>query len=179
MNMKIGHLNVNEATLSQRQFCSAAGLDMAMTNTLIARGILRVDETVGRHVKGGRRFKPVNAWRARIMKESVERHKLPLADAAEIARVAERLARKGRWIEHWERALNAHRPFVAAYMAVTWSSGCYDAELFGGDQTGRPDFSSPSLARFLQCSFLISPVAHFFFDVGTKCMAMMAENKKA
>ena len=166
--------------VTQRQYSALTGFDPVTTNNLVARKILPVDEVIYGRGRGVRLFTRLRAWEGRIVYELVKHHKMPLADAAEIARAASRLAKKGGWLDHWARALTEGRPFaVASFLVVTWSNDCYDAELVKGDKTGRPDFSSPKLARFLTQPFAVLPISHLFEDVWKKSMAMPSADQKA
>jgi hypothetical protein len=106
-------------------------------------------------------------------------HKMPLADAAEIAKVAVRLARKGGYVDQWARELDKGRPGVPAFLLVTWSDSCYDAQVINGNETGGPDFSSPQAARFLPHPFLVLPLWTLFEDVWKKSAAMLSADQKA
>jgi len=172
-------LDARVPILTQHRYSFVAKFDSVTTNNLVARQIVLPDKVVAGRGKGTRLFTPLNAWQGRLISESVNHHKMPLADAAEIARVAFRLAEKGGWIEHWARNLNANRPCLAAYLVVTWTNSCYDAELAGADKAGRPDFSSPKMARFLKQPFIVLPVYHLFEDVWQKCAAMLAKEDTA
>ena len=170
---------VNDPILTQRQYSVITGLDSVLTNNLIARNILEVDRVVAGRGRGTRLFTPLTAWEGRILNEAVNHHKMPLADAATIAQVAGRLATKGNWIDHWARNLSEGRPFVAAFMLVTWAVDCYDARIIAADKVGGPDFSSPDAARFLAHPFLVVPLSAFFEDVWKKSMVMLSADRKA
>jgi hypothetical protein len=170
---------IHEPILTQRQYSALTGFDPVTTNNLIARGILPVDEVVPGRGRGVRLFTRLRAWEGRIVNESVTHHKMPLADAAEIAKVATRLATKGGWLDHWSRALSEGRPGVAAFMVVTWSDDCYDAQVINGNEAGKPDFSSSEAARFLMHPFMVLPLWALFEDVWKKSMAMVSADKKA
>jgi len=172
------HLDPHEPVLSQRQYSLGAEFDSTTTNNYVARGIVVPDKIVSGRGKGIRLFTPLKAWEGRIISTSVKHHKMPLADAAEIADVAKRLATEGGFVDHWARALEGGRPFVAGFMLVTWQDDCYDAQIINGDKAGRPDFSSPKAARFLKQPFLVLPLSHLFEDVWNKCTAMLAADRK-
>ena len=166
--------------VTQRQYSALTGFDPVTTNNLIARNILPVDEVVPGRGRGVRLFTRLRAWEGRIVYELVTHHKMPLADAAEIARVASRLATKGGWLDHWARALSEGRPVaVASFMVVTWGAdNCYDAQLVDGNKTGEPDFSSEA-ARFLTQPFMVVPLSPLFEDVWKKSMVMLSADQKA
>jgi hypothetical protein len=172
--MKRLALNADQASLTQRQYSKLVEFDSVTTNNLIARNILPVDEVLRGRGRGVRLFTPLNAWMGRIMSESVKHHKMPLADAAEIAGVARRLAKKEGWIGHWARALSEGRPYIAAFLAVTWTDDCYDAQIIEGDEAGGPNFSSPKMARFLTHPFMVVPLSALFKDVWEKSIAMLS-----
>jgi hypothetical protein len=171
--MKMSKLVLREPILTQRDYSLAAGLDTTTTNNLVARGILPVDEVVGGRGRGLRKFTPLNAWSGRLLSETVQHHKLPLADAAKIAEVASRLASKGRYVDHWVRALENGRSFVGAFMLVTWSNDCYDAQIINSDSAGRPDFTAPESTRFLEHPFMVLPLSALFEEVWRKCTALL------
>ncbi len=126
-------------------------------------------------------FRRSNAWRGRTMIDSARHGKMPLADAAEIARLADRLARKGMWMQQWARALAEGHPMVPAFLAVTWSKECYDAEVIPGGKDGWPDFSSGRnmRERFFAHPLLLVPISQLYVEVWTKSAAMLAEDNKA
>jgi hypothetical protein len=175
--MKKAALDIEQPILTQLQFCQAAGIDMVMANNLVARRILLPSEIGGRHIKGTRLYSISKAYEGRIISETATHHKVPLADAAAIAR----LATQGGYIEHWARALDADRPLIPAFMVVAWSKGCYDKQIINGDKSGWPDFSSvPNLRRrFFRHPFMVLPLLDFFVDVRQKCLAMLTSDLKA
>jgi hypothetical protein len=170
---------LHEPILTQRQYSALTGFDPVTTNNLIARNILPVDEVVPGRGRGVRLFTRLRAWEGRIVNESVTHHKMPLADAAEIAQVASRLTTKGGWLRHWARALTEGRPVDAKFMVVTWGAdNCYDAQLIDGNEAGEPDFL-PEAARFLTHPFMVVPLSTLFEDVWKKSMVMLSADHKA
>ena len=180
MKVKMPALDFNTPSLSQRLFCTAAGFDMASANDWISRGIIEVDETEGWRVKGGRRFSLGTAWRTRILKEMVEDYKMPLARAAEVAELAERLAVKGGHLQHWMTWLEAGKSFIPAFLVVAWSGDCYDGKIITGDKYGWPNFSSAEEVpeRFFNRPFLVVPLSNLFESVWRKCSAMLTPDEK-
>jgi hypothetical protein len=175
--MRRGGVDIKQPILSQPQFCRAAGIDMVMANNLVARRILLPTEIGGRHIKGTRLYSISKAYEGRIISETATHHKVPLADAAAIGR----LATEGGYIEHWARALDADKPLIAAFMVVAWSKGCYDKQIISADEkTAWPDFSSvPNMrSRFFRHPFLVLPLVDFFEDVRKKCLAMLSSEQK-
>ena len=171
---------IHEPILTQRQYSVLTGFDPVTTNNLVARNILPVDEVVPGRGRGVRLFTRLRAWEGRNVNESVTHHKMPLADAAEIAKVATRLATKGGWLDHWARALTEGRPVDAKFMVVTWGAdNCYDAQLIDGNKAGEPDFSSPEAARFLTHPFMVLPLSTLFEDVWKRSMGMLSADQKA
>jgi hypothetical protein len=171
---------VYEPILPQRGYSLVSRLDPVLTNNLIARNILEADQVVPGRGRGTRLFTPFSAWEGRILNEAVTHHKMPLADAAKIAQAAGRLAREGKWVDNWARALSEGRHPVHAFMLVTWADDCYDAQIIAADnKTGGPDFSSQNAARFLAHPFMTIPVSNFFVDVWNKSKAMLAADQKA
>jgi hypothetical protein len=160
--------------LNLRDYCAAAGLDVVTANNFINRGFISVDEVVSGRGRGFRKFSVSNAWRGRIMVTSAEHGKMPLADAAEIARLADRLARKEQWMQQWSRALQLGHPVVTGFLAVTWSDDCYDAEIIPGGKGGWPDFSDER-SRFLSQPFLLLPLSELFEDVWKKSVALLRD----
>jgi hypothetical protein len=169
---------VNEPILTQRKYSVITGLDAVLTNNLIARSLVEVDTVVAGRGRGTRLFTPLKAWEGRILNEAVKHHKLPFPEAISVAQVAVRLARDGKWIDHWARNLSEGRPFAAAFMLVTWGDDCYDAKIVAADKVGGPDFSSPDSARFLTHPFMTIPVSDFFVDVWNKSKAMVTPEKE-
>jgi hypothetical protein len=169
---------IYEPILPQRQYCLIAGLDTVLTNNLIKRNILHFDKVVAGRGRGTRLFTPLQAWEGRILNEAVKHHKLPFPEAIRVAQAAGRLARDGKWIDHWARNLSEGRPFVAAFMLVTWADDCYDAWIIAADKNGGPDFSSPDAARFLAHPFMTIPVSNFFVDVWNKSKALLAADQE-
>jgi hypothetical protein len=174
-------LPIYRPILNQRLYSSVAGFDPVMTNNLIARNILQVDEVVEGRGRGERRFTPFRAWEGRILNESFTNDKMALADAAKIAEVGCRLARTGGYVDHWAGHLNEGNSFIAGFMIWAWSDGhSYDAQLISGDKQGWPDFSSAKdMRRFFARPFLIVPLSDLFADVWQKCVTMLAANEKA
>jgi hypothetical protein len=171
---------LHDPILTQRQYSALTGFDPVGTNNLIARGILPVDEVVPGRGRGVRLFTRLRAWEGRIVNESVTHHKMPLADAAEIAKVASRLAAKGGWLRHWARALTEGGPVGAKFMVVTWGAdNCYEAQLIDGNEAGEPDFSTSEAARFLTHPFMVLPLSTLFEDVWKKSVAMLSADQKA
>jgi hypothetical protein len=169
-------VDIKQPILSQPQFCQAAGMNMVMANNLVARRILLPSEIGGRHIKGTRLYSISKAYEGRIISETATHHKVPLADAAAIGR----LATEGGYIEHWARALDANKPLIAAFMVVAWSKGCYDAQVINGDKSGLPNFASlPTVRRrFFKHPVLVLPLSELFVDVWRKCMAMLSSEQK-
>jgi len=170
---------IYEPILTQRQYSALTRFDPVTTNNLIARGILPVDEVVPGRGRGLRKFSKLRAWQGRIVNESVTHHKMPLADAKEIAEAAVRLATESGYLGLWARALSKDRPGVPAFMLVTWSDDCYDALIVHSNETGGPDFSSSDAARFLTHPFMVVPLWALFEDVWKKSAAMLSADKKA
>jgi hypothetical protein len=165
---------------TQRHYAALTGFDLVTISNLVARRIVPVDEVVPGKGKGVRLFTRLNAWEGRIMHESVEHHKMPLADAAKIAKTASRFATEGGYVDYWARLLEKDRPLVAlAFLVVTWSGNCYDAQIIGGNKAGEPDFSSSEAARFLPHPFMVIPLSALFEDVWRKGTAMLAVDQKA
>ena len=148
-----------EPVLTQRQYSTLTGFNPVTTNNLVSRNILPVDEVVPGRGRGVRLFTRLRAWEGRIVYEAVTHHKMPLADAAEIAEVAVRLASQGGYLDHWGRELGKGRLGIPVFLLVTWSDGCYDAQVINGNETGGPDFSAPEAARFLSHPFMIVPLS--------------------
>src|SRR5580692_8961854 len=117
-------LKVNDPVLTQPNFCSVTGLTNVMVNNLVQRDLFEPDEIGGQKIKGVRLFSRKKAYEGRIIGELVKQE-IPLSIAAKISR----LATKGGWLEHWERSLDANRPFIPAFMVVTWSKDSYDAQI--------------------------------------------------
>jgi hypothetical protein len=176
--MKPPSTDVKAPILSQPQFCEAVGVDMLTVNNWVARKVLEPTEIGGRQIKGTRLYSIAKAFEGRIISELVKQGVGPAQASEGLAKIAE-LATKGGWIEHWARALDAKRPFVTAFMLLTWSKGCYDAQLINGDESGLPDFAVPNLRRrFFKHPFLVMPLSDLFVDVWQKCVAMLSSEQK-
>lgn len=175
--IKLPFVNIDEPVLTQRQFCAGAGIPATLADNLAQRKIFLPDKVLGGRV---RLWSILSTWQGRILGEAVERHKKPLADAAEIAEVARRLAVKGGLPHHWARSLEANRPFVPAFLIMAWSGNCYDAQVIRGDKRGWPDFSAVKdmETRFLPHPFLIVPLSTLLEDVWRKCTAMLTEDDR-
>jgi hypothetical protein len=171
--------HIYEPVHTQREYSVLTGLDPVTANNFIARKIVQVAEVVPGRGRGTRLFTPLSAWEGRILNEAVKHHKMPLGDAAKIAEAATRLATKGGYVDHWARALSEGRPFVPAFMVVTWPNDSYDAQITNRDKGGGPDFSRPKMARFLAHPFMVVPLSALFEDVWEKSMAMLSADQKA
>jgi hypothetical protein len=167
-------INIKEPILSQPQFCMAADVDMVTANNWVARKVFLPSEIGGRQIKGTRLYSVQKAYEGRIISELVKHHKILPGDAANIAA----LATKGGFIEHWARALDANRKFVAAVMVVAWSNDCYDAHVVDADKNGWPKFKSipDARRRFSAHPFLVVPLSKLFVDVRQNCLAMLEED---
>ena len=170
-------VNIDQPILTQPQFCAGSGVPTTLANNLAQRNIFLADKVMGGRV---RLWSILSTWEGRILSEAVERHKKPLADAAEIAEVARRLAEKGGVAHHWARSLEASQPLIPAFLIMAWSGNCYDAQVIRGDKSGWPDFSAVKSmeTRFLPHPFLIVPLSTLFEDVWRKCTAMLTEDDR-
>jgi hypothetical protein len=171
----------NLPKLRQREFCSATKIDMAIMNDLVSRDLIEVDETEGWHVKGGRRFGFLTGWRARMLRDLVEDHKLPLSRAVKVSKLAERLATRGGHLQHWATGLAADKTFIPAFLLVVWSGNTYDGQIITGDDKGLPDFSSAKHVpeRFFKRPFLMVPISEIFADVWEGWAELAASEKES
>jgi hypothetical protein len=175
------HIPVHLPILSQPQMCSVAGMTMATANNLVARGIFGPDDAGQYRAKGTRKYSMARVYEGRIISEQLVHQKVGPSDAAEALKVAKlaALARKGGWVEHWARNLDAGRPFIRAFMVVSWVNDCWNAEVIGEDKFGWPDFSAVKdmRRRFFTHPFTVWPLTDLFIDVRQKCMAILMPDK--
>ena len=151
---------VDNARLSQTEFCEATGLDMATVNNYVARGILTPTEIGGRQVKGTRLYSMSKTYEGRIIAELVQ-HKIPPSDAAKIASVA-------------TDVVFAWRP--DPYMVVAWLNGRLSCQMIS-DKKGQPDFSNKAIVRFLSHPFIVLPITNILSDVLDKCFSVLRSRK--
>jgi hypothetical protein len=96
---------------------------------------------------------------------------MPPSDAASVAE------KSTDWIEHWTRAFEGNRPYIASFMLVAWLDGRLASQPIAGNDSG-PDFSSvkaSDTSRFLDHPFIVLPISRLYLAVFKKCREILSD----